>query len=185
MAATARLTAVRNINSGGFTTQDPHGEHDGADHQGCDRHASAEMAEPSLQGGLDIIGLLQERSDFAEFGRHAGGDHHPARVAVGDHRTLIRHVLAVAEGRCSIGDGIDRLFDRNRLAGEGRFIHPQVRGVEESEIGRDDVPGLEQTTSPGTNAEAGSDAMPPSRRTVAVGAAMAFSASMARSARYS
>ena len=41
-----------------FTAQHTHGEHDGADHEGRDRHASAEMAETLLQGGLEIFGLL-------------------------------------------------------------------------------------------------------------------------------
>jgi hypothetical protein len=38
---------------------------------------------------------------------------------------------------------VTRLIHWNRRAGEGGFIHPQVWGVEESEIGRDNVPRLE------------------------------------------
>ena len=148
MAATARLTAVRNISSGCLATQDPHGKDDAADAQGHDGEPSTEVREAPLQRGAGLARLLQERGDLAELGRHAGSHHYPAPVAVGHRRPFVGHVPAVAEGQRVAGDRLNNFVDGDRLPGERRLVHPQTRRLEEPEVGGHNAAGLEQDDIP-------------------------------------
>ena len=73
-------------------------------------------------------------ADASKLGRGASRDDEARALAARDQRAGIGHRGAIAE-RSVRGDWVGRLVGRGRLAGQRRFLDPQVRGAQQPEIG--------------------------------------------------
>jgi hypothetical protein len=122
-----------------------------------------------MSGVLSGSTACSKRADAADLGRHAGGDHHAARLAGGDQGARVRHAVARAE----LGTPRARRFllgRRHRLAGEQRLVEQQAARVAAAHVGRHAVAGLEQHHVAGTRLATGTLRRAPSRSTAACGA---------------
>ena len=88
------------------------------------------------------MGLGDEVGDASDLGGVAGRDHHAGPLAGGDQGGGVGHVGAIGQGGV-FGQGLGLLLHRERLAGEGRLVDPQVAGIREAHVGRDLVAGLQ------------------------------------------
>ena len=73
-------------------------------------------------------------ADPPELSRSAGRDHETRALAACDERPGIGNRRAVAERSVS-RDGVGRLVRGSRLAGQHRFLDPEVRGAQEPQVG--------------------------------------------------
>lgn len=97
-----------------------------------------------MQRRAAVAGVKQ-RGDLAQLGVHAGGYYQPARPAMGGRGALEGHVGAVAQRAHVFGcQGFGLLGHGDGFAREGRFIHLQLRNLDESQVGRDLVAGFQQ-----------------------------------------
>ena len=118
-------------------------EHHGADSEHDDAQPLAGAVELLLQRRRLLLGRLQQAGDAADFGRHAGGDHHGAAAAIGGDRAGEQHVAAVAEPDVAL-DRLELLGHRHALAGQRRLVGLQVRHLDEAGVRRNLVAGLDQ-----------------------------------------
>ncbi len=94
-----------------------------------------------LFGGLDHLG------DQADLRVHPGGADDAPPAPVGDHRAHECRVQPIAERdfpirRIQYDPRV--LLDRLRLAGQRRFLDLEVDALDQTQIGRDEVAGLQQ-----------------------------------------
>ena len=94
---------------------------------------------------------LQARRDRPNLGVHPRRDYDALRAPLGDGAGRVRHVQAVADGDRGPGrvvlEGV--LGDGDGLAGEEGLVDFEVHGVEEAEVGGDDVACVEDDDVPG------------------------------------
>ena len=133
-------------------------EHHGADSEHDDAEPLAGAVEFLLQRRRLLLGRLQQACDAADFGRHAGGDHHGAAAAVGGDRAGEQHVAAVAEADVAF-DRLELLRHRHALAGQRRLVGLKVRHLDEAGIRRNLVAGFDQHDVAGDDVM-GRDALP-------------------------
>ena len=103
----------------------------------------ANGVEPLLERGLLVLNSLEQPSDLAEFGAHAGSDDHSSAAAVGDEGTHIAHILAVAQGHLGLLDRGGVLLNRLRLAGECGLLDAQIDTLDHAHVGGDEVACLQ------------------------------------------
>ena len=144
MAATARLTAVRNMSTTGSPRSSPATKTMAQIAERRDREPLAEVREAALQRRLALGRRLDERRDAAQFGRHARGHDDAATAPVGDHRALVGHVGAVAQRGIAGPERQHLLVHGEGLAGQRGLLHLEARGLDEAQVGGHDVPGLQQ-----------------------------------------
>ncbi len=123
------------------------GESDG-DHRRRNRQCQhgeplAEPVEPAFERRCLRPCRAHQAADGAKLGRHAGGGDHAQRRA-GTHRgAAIQHAGALGErggGRQRIGV----LGDRQRLAGQRRFVRLHARGLQQAQVRRHQVAAFQQ-----------------------------------------
>ena len=102
----------------------------------------AEPVQPPLQWRYLGLGGFCQGTDLANFGCHPGGHDDGLSGAAGDRGPLEHHVVTVWDPGLR-GDRVDTLGNGQGFPGQDRFIALQVRGLKQTEIGGDDVSGIE------------------------------------------
>ncbi len=95
------------------------------------------------QRGCQALHPGDQGVDPAEFGRGTRRDDDTDALTGGDEGSGERHGKAVAERRAGVDRG-NRLVDRHRLAGQDRLVDPEAARLDQPEVGRHPVTGLEQ-----------------------------------------
>lgn len=127
-----------------FAAQHTHHKNHCANAQHRNRQALAKGRQAQLQRGAAVAGI-EQCGHLAQLGVHAGGHHQPARAAMGGGGALEGHVGAVAQCAHVLGgQGLGLFGDGDGFAREGRFVHLQLRNVDEPQVGRDLVARLQQ-----------------------------------------
>ncbi len=126
-----------------FAASHAHGEGEGGEAEDHPEEQLAELGDLAGERGGDLHRLGDEPGDAAGLGAVAGGPDQPFGLTGGDQGAGVGLVSPVGEGDVVV-EGIGVLGNRERLAGEGRFVAMEVVDVEEAEIGRHAVAGLEQ-----------------------------------------
>ncbi len=128
----------------GFATGETGDEHEGAHDQRGEREPLAERAQATLERRRPAGVLLEQVRDPPERGRHPGRDHDATSAPVGDGRPAEGHVSLVGQlAGGEAGEGVGRLAGGLGLAGQRRLVDPQRGGLEQSDVGRDDVARFE------------------------------------------
>ena len=148
------------------------GEPDAGDQRGQDQGGPDQLAgQPRqffLQRRTARLGLLDQLRDAAKLGRQTGCRHHTDAAAARQCGAFEQHRFAFGQARVG-SDGTRRLVDRDRLAGQRRFIGGEVRGFDQSHVGRNGVAGLQQDDIAGHHLlgrdDAGVAVAPHARRT--------------------
>ena len=127
-----------------LAAQHTHHKDHRADAQHRDRQALAKGRQAQLQRRAAVAGV-EQRGHLAQLGVHAGGHHQAACPAMRGRGALEGHVGAVAQ-RAHIlgGQGLRLLGYGDGLAREGRFIHLQLRNLDQPQVGRNLVARLQQ-----------------------------------------
>ena len=136
------------------TDQNVHAEDDGAEDEDADGQLLAELVQRDLQGGLLLGGGLQQGSDLAHLGLHAGAGDQELAPAIGDETAGEDHVGAVAQGHIPL-DGLHGLFHGEGLAGEGGFCGLQAGRFQHTAVGTDGITGLQDDDVTGNHFTAG------------------------------
>lgn len=120
--------------------------HQFADHQhhrgraqDAHRQLATETRQLASQRGFDGFHVGDQRLDPADLGAGAGGGHH-AGARTGRHdgaRIHHRHPIAQTGIRTNLKHV---LLGGQRLTGQRRLLHPQVRDRQQAHVGRDAVP---------------------------------------------
>jgi hypothetical protein len=92
---------------------------------------------------LGLAFFTQQRRDPSQLGLHARRHHDAASTTIGDQRALIGHVAPVAERQVRLVHQARELFDRLRLAGQRRLLDLELRCLDQPQIGRHGVAGLD------------------------------------------
>jgi hypothetical protein len=119
------------------------GEQENADDADDRGDRVAEPLDLAQQRRFERTHFREQLIDAAEFGLASRRNDDAGGAPGDDHRAGEGHVLAVADRRL-LGDRQDRLLRRHGLAGERRLLGAQVLGVDQAQIGRNPVAGLEQ-----------------------------------------
>ncbi len=98
---------------------------------------SAQLIEPPLERGALLLDRPDQRPDPPDLRRRSRLHHHSDRRAPHDRRALVDDVDAVGEPRRLFELGRCVLRHRERLAGQRRFVGPQVRRLNQPRICRD------------------------------------------------
>ena len=144
IAATARLTAVRNISSAGSLFATPT-----TNRTPTTITAAAAIVRPSAArrrwSGVRLAGSRWRSSAIVPISvAMPVATTMPSRAAVGHGGSLERHVAAAGDERAvDAGQRVGGLRGRLRLAGQSGLVDAERMYVEESEIARDDVAGSE------------------------------------------
>ena len=104
----------------------------------------AELRQLAFQRGVAAAGLVDQRPDPAHLGAHAGGRHEEPAAPVRDRRAQVGHVPPVAERGGLVGDGLDGLRDRERLARQRGLLHLQPHALDDAPVGGHARPGGEE-----------------------------------------
>ena len=156
-------------------------------------HRGEDQRRPDQLAGKPCQPLLQRRTASGSASSTSwemrpssvatpGADHDSDAAAARDGRALEQHRGAVAEARIR-RDRLDRLLDRDRLAGERRIRRRQTRGFDQPQVGRHHVARLQQhDVARHELGSAGTSRTCPSRRTRAERLPSARSASIERAA---
>ncbi len=140
-----------------LAAQNAHHKDHRTDAQHRYRQALAIRREAQLQRRAAVAGV-EQRGHLAQLRAHAGGHHQPACAAMGGGGALEGHVGAVAQRAHVFGcQGFGLLGHRDGLAREGRFIHLQLRNLDEPQVGRDLVARLQQHDVAGHQFSSGQD----------------------------
>ena len=163
-AATAMLTAVRNISVRSSPRSTPVAEDDADEHERDDGQRLAELVEPLLQRrGLPLDGLDEVR-DAAQFGAHAGGDHDGLAAAVGHHRAHEDQVAPIAERQVGIGEGLaDLSTGSDSPVSDASWARRLTHSSRRQSAGTR-LPASSSTMSPGTRSRDGISMTCPPRR---------------------
>ncbi len=112
-----------------------------------------ETAPEHVQASLERRTLFHEpgdeRPDPPDLRSGSGRSHDGPRRAAGDRRALVGHVHAVGERCRDVEEAVRVLFDRQRLAGEGRLVDQEVGGRQQTRVGRHGLAGLQLDQIPG------------------------------------
>ncbi len=144
IAATARLTATRNIVSADSPRATPAAKT--IAHTTSARTASdlPSGRQSPLERRLAAGVLLEELGDPTERRRHAGGEDDAHAPAVCHRRPAEGDVALVGEDALGhVGKRLRRLLGGLGLAGQRRFVDPKRPRLREADVGRDDVAGLQ------------------------------------------
>jgi hypothetical protein len=120
-----------------------HHDDEAGDHQTGDRQLLADPIEPDLERCVLGDDRLEHRGDLSELGRHAGPDDDARPAAVRDLGARVRHAAPVTQREVLPVDRIGLLVDRLGLTGERRLLDPEVRGLDQPEIGGHHAAGLD------------------------------------------
>ena len=86
---------------------------------------------------------VDQFSDLAQFGGHAGGAHQ-RHTAAAHHLGALEQAVLALQHRCGfIQHQLGLLEHRFRFAGERCFAHPQIGGLQQAGIGGHPVAGLQ------------------------------------------
>ena len=112
------------------------GHHRSTNHRGHNRQHSHQATQGTLQRGSRRTHASNQRADLAVAGTGSGGSDSGQRPA-GQHccagpRSIILIII------------VNRLHGRQRLTGQGGFIHQELSEVNELHIGSDDVAFVQQ-----------------------------------------
>ncbi len=152
------------------------------------RNAQPLADEVHLHGerGWLLFDRLEQGRDPAELCPHPGGGHDRLAPAIGNKGARKHHVPAVADPRFLVQDDCGVLLHGSRFPGKRGLLGAQVGHVQEPSVRWDAVTGAEDDRRRRARPRRrGRRVGSPPRRTKAVGAAMALSARIARSALYS
>ncbi len=145
MAATARLTEMRNISWGSSPRRRPLAKTSPQMRSAADGQPLAQLAEALLERCGLVLALLQQLGDAADGRAHAGGNDDAAGATGGHGGAAEGHVELVRRGRrVDVRQGGGDLGDRLRLARQGRLVDTQRRRLDEAQVGRHDVALLEE-----------------------------------------
>ena len=118
-------------------------QHDETDHDHRDRDDGAEAGQSLLQRRLHPLGAGHQVGDLAELGL-LPGRHDDGPAGAPDHlRPAEQHAGPVGHAG-AFGDRVRGFAHRNGLAGECGLGGLQIRGREQSHIGRHAIAGFEQ-----------------------------------------
>ena len=116
----------------------------------------AQLGELALEGRLLLLRPGQDAGDLAHLGIHARGGDDGAATAIDHGGAHVAHVLPVAQGDIALGgDSLGGLIHRDALAGEGGLLHFQGGRLQQTAVGGDSVPGLQDHHIPGHQVGAG------------------------------
>ena len=104
----------------------------------------AEMLELLLERGAFVLEGLDHLGDEADLGVHARAGHEALAATVGDQRAHERRVPAIAQGNVVVKHHRRVLVHRHRFPGERCFFDLEVEALEQADVRRHVVPGLEQ-----------------------------------------
>ena len=145
MAATARLTAMRNISSGSSPRSRPVTKTRAQMAMAATASQRPSSPRRRCSGVVWSATLLEELGDAAD-GRAHAGRHDDAAGAPGGHgRAAEGHVEHVARrGGLHVRQGGGDLGDGLRFTGQGRLVDAQRGRLHETQVGGDDVALLEE-----------------------------------------
>ena len=109
-----------------------------------DRDDLGQTVQLLLQRGLVGLGVRQHVGDVPDLGVHAGGGDDQLAAAAGDRGVHVGHAGPVAERDVVTRHRVDRLADRQALAGERGLLDLERRGQADPAVGRHPVAGLDQ-----------------------------------------
>ena len=119
------------------------GEDQDARHPDHGGDGVAELLDLAQQRRLERADAGEQLVDAAQLRLAAGPDHHARGAAGDDHGAGEHHAFAIPDRRL-LGDRIGGLVRGHQLAGERRFLGPQVLDIGEPEVGRHLVAQFEQ-----------------------------------------
>ena len=123
------------------------GEPDGRDrrrHKQCrPDELTRQTRQPALEWRAPGIGLEHELRRVAELGREPDRHNDGGAAAACNRRALEQHGEAVAEARDE-RDGLDHLVHADRLAGQHRLVRRQMRCLDEAQVGRYGIAGIQE-----------------------------------------
>ena len=109
-----------------------------------DHQAPPEAVEASLQRCRLVHGLLEQVADPSDLGRGAGRDDDRFAAARRRERPLENHRSPVGHGEIARLRRLDRLGDRERLAGQWRLDDQQLAPLDQPRVGGDGAARLER-----------------------------------------
>ncbi len=98
----------------------------------------------ALQRGAARLHALDHPGDLAQFGAHAGADHHARAPPMHDRSAQVHQIGAVAQWKPLAGKSLRLFAHRLRFAGQGRFHDTEIHAVDQAEVGGHDVAGLDE-----------------------------------------
>ena len=184
--ATARAMPKMSISMNGCPRSRPSGHDDRHDHQRGARQHPADLVEVLLQRRPARLDVLEHLGDLAELGLHARWPRRRRGRGRRSRRSRRRPCSCgrpAPARRPAIGSVCFSTGTDSPVSAASSICRLTASTSRASAGTRS--PARRRITSPGTSSRAGISISSPSRSTVAVGAAISRSASMARSARYS
>ena len=97
---------------------------------------------------LGYLGRRHQIGDMPHLGRHPGRGDNADTVAVGDDGAHERHIELVADDDLAAVERLGLLFDRLRLAGQGRLVDPQLIGLHQPHVGGHDIADIQTQNIP-------------------------------------
>ena len=141
------------------------------------------MTATMASAALDCV---EHGGNFANLALHTRGGDDRTAAPIGDGRAAEDHVGPVSETGVPIArKRVGLLVNREGFTGKGCFFGLKIRDFCETGVGRDFVSAVKQNHVAGNEVPCGNRYFLAPRMTVADGAVICLSASMARSARYS
>ena len=107
------------------------------------------MVEAFLQGGGPLLTVLQQTGNPAQFGGAAGGYHQGQAATVNHLSALIQAVQAFRQAGVGAEYCLGILLHRQGFTGEGRLLHRQPGCLQQPQVRRHPITGLEYHHIPG------------------------------------
>ncbi len=115
---------------------EPAGQHDdGTEREHDPDEGPPEPVELLLERRLAGAGLFDHDADLADLRPHAGGGDEEPATPVGHGRAHEGHADPISEHGLGVGDRIRPLADSLGLAGQGRLLNLQPRGLDDAAVG--------------------------------------------------